>query len=106
VLSEIARFKPFTEWLYADESVYSFHSGIPIPPPLAVIPLKRLWSGDMSSDRLNAELTKYKPGLMVLANDSRERPFQDLLDREYRLVYEDSEDRLFALRSITGKARY
>jgi hypothetical protein len=42
VLKEIERYKPFTEWIYADNLTYSFHSGIPMPPQLAVVPLKRL----------------------------------------------------------------
>ena len=41
VLHEIERLKPFTRYLYADDPVYSFHARIPMPPTLAVMPLKR-----------------------------------------------------------------
>jgi len=103
VLSEIERFKPSVDWIYADKLVYSFHSGIPVPPQLAVVPLKRLWSGEMTSARLADEVNKYQPGLIVLNNDGREMPFQELLDRDYRLVYEDTEDRLYAHRGLKAK---
>jgi len=103
VLNEIDRFKPFTQWLYADNLSYSFYSRIPMPPQLAVIPLKRLWSGEMTNAGIRDEMQKFRPGLIVLRNDSRETPFQDLLNTEYRLVYQDADNRLYAHKTITNK---
>jgi hypothetical protein len=106
VLREIERLKPFTRYLYSDEPVYSFHAGIPIPPNLAVLPLKRFWSGDMTNARLAAELETVRPELMLLKNDTRERPFQRLLQSEYRLVYQDAKHRLLARRAEAKAAGY
>ncbi|MCL4180789.1 MAG: glycosyltransferase family 39 protein [Verrucomicrobia bacterium] len=106
VLREIERLKPFTRFLYADEPVYSFHAGIPMPQNLAVLPLKRFWSGDMTNARLAAELEAARPELMLLKNDTRERPFQRLLQSEYRLVYQDAHHRLFARRAVAKAAGY
>jgi hypothetical protein len=106
VLKEIERFKPFTTFMFTDQPVYSFHSGIPVPPHLAIISLKRFWTGDMTNARLVEELKSTRPGLMLLANDTRELPFQELLDKEYRLVYQDDANRLYAHESISRKAKY
>ena len=103
VLQEIERFKPYTQFMFSDQAIYSFHADIPMPPHLAVLSLKRLWSGDMSGARLNAELRATKPGLILLGNTSGEVPFQELLNEEYRLVYQDNKDRLYALGSIVKK---
>jgi hypothetical protein len=103
VLQEMARFKPFTQWLFADEAIFSFHSGIPAPPDLGVVMLKRFWSGEMSNDRLALEMEQYKPGLILLVNDTRVLPFQRLLDTDYALVYADPQFRLYANRSIAKK---
>ena len=92
--------------MYADQPIYSFHAGIPLPPTLGVVMLKRLWSGEMTNDRINAEMVAYKPGLILLANDTRVVPFKDLMDAEYRLVYQDGDQRLYALKEIARKARY
>ena len=104
VLNEIARLKPFTHWLYTDQLVYSFHAGIPMPPPLAVVPLKRLWAGDMTNARLAAELSRFKPEIILLRNDTREVPFQDFLDHGYRLIYRDERQRLYADRTTIKRA--
>jgi hypothetical protein len=64
VLKEIARFKPFTTFLFPYDPIYSFHADIPAPPHLAMISLKRLWSGELSTSRLVAEVESVKPGLI------------------------------------------
>lgn len=73
---------------------------------MAIISLKRFWTGDMTNARLVEELKSTKPGLMLLANGTHELPFQDLLNQEYRLVYEDAANRLYAHQSISRKAKY
>jgi hypothetical protein len=106
VLTELKRFKPLTQWLYTDEPIYSFHAGIPIPPDLAVVMLKRFWSGEMTNARLTDELREYKPGLVLVHNDTRVYPFQEFLNTDYRLVYIDAAHRLYAHKSIADKAVY
>ena len=100
VLTQIERYKPSTQWMYADKAIYSFHSGIPLPPPLAVVMLKRMWSGEMTNARIAEEMRKFKPGVILLANDTRVVPFKELMDSEYRLVYEDTDWRFYALKAV------
>lgn len=104
VLKEIERLKPFTRWMYTDQIVYSFHAGIPMPPPLAVVPLKRLWTGDMTHARIAAEMSQFKPEIILLSNDAREVPFQHLLESDYRLIYQDARQRLYAERATIKRA--
>jgi hypothetical protein len=104
VLKEIERLKPFTHWIYTDQLVYSFHADIPMPPPLAVMPLKRLWAGDMTNARLAAEVSRFKPEIILLRNDTREVAFQDLLDTDYHMIYQDERQRLYAERATIKRA--
>jgi hypothetical protein len=105
VLKEIEGFKPLTTFLFAHDPIFSFHSGVPMPPRLAMLSLKRLWSGEMTNARLVAEMEEVKPGLVLLANDAKEVIYQDLLNREYRLVYYDTDYRLFAHQSMSRRGR-
>ena len=104
VLREIARYRPFTRFLYTEEPVYSFHAGIPMPPKLAVAALKRFWSGDLTNTRLVEELRSVQPGVILLKNDTQERPFQAWMQTEYRLVYEDARHRLYARKALIDQA--
>jgi hypothetical protein len=105
VLPEIQRLKPFTELLYTDDPIYSFHAGIPLPPKLGVISLKRFWSGDLTTARLAEELKAAEPGLILLGNTTQDLPFSDWLHAEYRLIFQDSEHRLYANRALLARAR-
>jgi hypothetical protein len=105
-LKEMARYKPQTRWLYAEEPVYSFHAGIPLPPDLAVLVLKRYWSGEMTSARLTEDLRSFKPELMLLGNDSRQRPFHDFLNAEYQLIYMDGNNLLYVHKSIAHSVKH
>ena len=106
VLREIERLKPFARFIYAEPTVYSFHSGIPMPPDLAVLPLKRFWSGNMTNARIASEMWETKPEVILLRNDTREVPFQDLIDGEYRVVYQDASHRLYTKKTLAKAAGF
>jgi len=103
VIAETQRYKPYTHWLYADNIALSFHTDIPMPPTLAVVPLKRLWAGEMTVDRMNEEFSRYQPELVILNNDDTEPPFRNVLDSEYRVVYQDNQYQLYALTNVIAK---
>ena len=75
--------------------MYSFHTGIPMPPDLAIVSLKRFWAGDMTIERLVSDLSTTRPEIILLANDSKPVLFQDLLNSDYRMTYIDTRHRLF-----------
>jgi hypothetical protein len=58
----------------------------------------------MTNTRLAAEMSRFKPELIMLRNDTREVPFQDLLDGGYRLIYQDERQRLYAERTTINRA--
>ncbi len=100
VFTQINRFKPYTKFFYACDPIYSFYAGITMPPDLAILPRKRLWSGNMTNARIAAEMSEIQPGLVLLPNDSGPVPFQALIRAQYNLVYEDQHHRLYVHRSI------
>lgn len=104
-LEDIARYKPYAKFFYTEEPVYSFHAEIPMPPKLAVVALKRLWSGDMTNEKIRQEMWRIKPEIILLLNDNREVPFTDLITAEYQPVYEDQKHRLYVSRATVAKAR-
>ena len=104
VLSEVERLKPFSKFIYSEEPVLSFYAGIPLPPGLGVISLKRFWSGDLTNARLAQELWDVKPGILLLKNTPQERPFHDLISKEYRLVYYDADYRLYGRKAAVTAA--
>jgi len=105
VLTEVERLKPFTKFMYTDDPVYSFHTGIPLPPKLGVISLKRFWSGDLTNVRLAQEMEAVKPGILLITNNTRELPFNELIHAQYRLIYEDADHRLYGRKDVLAEAK-
>ncbi len=101
VLQQLQRFKPFTAFMFSDQPIFSFYSDIPMVPKLATISLKQMWTGEMSNARVVSELEAVKPGLVLVKNDGRDRPYQFLLNREYKLVYRDPDNLLYAHATIS-----
>jgi hypothetical protein len=54
----------------------------------------------MSNARLTEDLMSYKPELILLKNDSQPRPFRDLINTEYLLIYMDADNLLYVRKSI------
>ena len=106
ILQQIERLKPFAKFIYTEEPIYSFHAAIPMPPQLAVVPLKRLWSGDMTRARIGAEMAQVKPEIILLRSSTTDTPFNDLIAAEYRPVYEDGNHRLYVKKSLAKQAGY
>jgi hypothetical protein len=102
-IDRIQRLGSAVHWMYADDSIYSFWTGVPMLPNLAVLPMKRFWVGDMSNDRVVAELTAARPEVILLNNTSAPRPFDELLASDYRLTFMDSRMRLYARKGVRSE---
>jgi hypothetical protein len=106
VLAEIQGLEEHTRFLFTDDPIYSFHAGIPLPPKLGVISLKRFWSGDLTNEGLAAEVAAARPELVLLRTETEEPPFAALLTQEYRLIYFDARHRLYGRRSMLKEANW
>jgi hypothetical protein len=105
-LAEIRGLKGHTRYLSTDDPIYSFHAGIPLPPKLGVISLKRFWSEDLTNEGLAAEVAAAGPELVLLRTETDDPPFAALLTREYRLIYFDARHRLYGRRSMLKEANW
>jgi hypothetical protein len=71
-----------------------------LPPDLGVVVAKRYWSGEFTDARLVDDLAAYRPELILLKNDSKLRPFRDLINAEYFLIYMEADNLLYVRKSI------
>jgi len=65
--------------------------------------LKRFWSGEMTNEKIDAELRTIEPGMILLRTDTNLRPFAALIATQYRMVYQDPSHRLYVRNSIADK---
>ncbi len=76
-------------WVFTDNLLAAFWAGRLIPPELAVIPRKRLWSGQLTPEQVRAALERYRPELILLPVWRRqEHRLEDYLTLHYQPVAE------------------
>jgi 4-amino-4-deoxy-L-arabinose transferase-like glycosyltransferase len=84
LVGELQRHAHQTKWVVVDRSIYAFHAGVPVPPPLAVVSQKRVRSGRFTPKDLLATIIQYKPGLVACQwQNSDDEELNAYLSREY-----------------------
>ncbi len=59
-------------WIFTDMPIFAFYANIPVPPELAVISAKRIFTKNLPPDYLITILEKYKPELVLLGRFQNE----------------------------------
>lgn len=74
-------------WIFTDNLITAFWARVPVPPELAVIPLKRVWSGQISGEQVKRCLERYRPELVLIGAGWQERfGLQRYLAEHYTLA--------------------
>lgn len=85
-----------TQWIFTDCRTCAFWAGIPVPPELAVIPSKRIWSGQISSATVLRCLERYGPEEVLIPLDWEEKfQLSGYIRKHYRLDPSKPEIRLY-----------
>lgn len=74
-----------THWIFTKNLTAAFWAGLPAPPELAVIPDKRVWSGQITHKLVLKCMQEYRPEQVVLDLDQQRRlGLTDYLSTHYR----------------------
>jgi len=63
---EMATYRGVTKWAVTDQVIYAFHAHLLVPPELAVVPEKRVTSGEIQSADILKVLRHYRPEQIAL----------------------------------------
>jgi 4-amino-4-deoxy-L-arabinose transferase-like glycosyltransferase len=61
-----------TYWVFTDRVIYAFWAGLPVPPEVAVVPAKRIWSGQIRESDVLACLKRYRTDQLLLLSHWRD----------------------------------
>jgi len=100
ILTRIHQYRDQTRWFYAQPVVYAFHARLPVPPELAVVTLKRYWSGEMTWQKLLKTVERYHPEQMLLLNSPMGPEWNEFLSTKYRLECEEGQMRLYVSKAL------
>jgi hypothetical protein len=96
LLSQLKQYAPRTHWIYTSESLnhYAFEAGLPIPPEIAVVSLKRFWSGQISVDKTINTCMRYRPEQVLLDTNTLSSQWIQFV-QNHTAVYEEGNTILY-----------
>jgi 4-amino-4-deoxy-L-arabinose transferase-like glycosyltransferase len=102
MLSKIKEYAGRTRWIYVryTKEAYAFHAGLPMPPQLAVVSLKRFWSGQITISEIIDTCRRYQPEQILLAVPEVTSEWKSFLDQDYDLVWTDPDFVLYVAKRI------
>jgi hypothetical protein len=101
ILAKIREYAGRTHWIYVryTREAYAFHAGLLMPPELAVVSLKRFWSGQITTQEIVDTCERYKPEQVLLNASDVTTEWRGFL-KDYSVVYQDADTLLFVRASL------
>jgi len=106
-------------WIFTDMPIFAFYADIPVPPELAVISAKRIFTKNLQPAYLIAVLEKYKPEIILLGRfQNKETEIQEegelkimpYVNKYYRIIAHYSPPTLpspsYLMPSYKGKSSF
>ncbi len=103
IITAMRRYASRTHWVYTKATMYPFDAGLPVIPELAVLPLKRYWSGQITERRILAILKEYRPEQILLTSYGATDPkMREFVKDDYAPVCQDSGYTLYIAKGLAG----
>jgi 4-amino-4-deoxy-L-arabinose transferase-like glycosyltransferase len=104
LVSKMKQYAPGTKWVYTRSTIYAFHAGLLIIPELAVLPMKRFWSGQITQHQIFDILKHRAPEQLLLSKSLLPHDQERFLAAEFTLVYEDDDHFLYVAKALAGSS--
>jgi hypothetical protein len=72
LITEMKKHAATTHRAYADNPIYAFHARVLVPPELAVVTLKRFWSGQITTEEIVDTCHRRQVEQLLLGSVSRQ----------------------------------
>lgn len=90
LLSRMLAYSDRTCWVYeTTPGIFAFHAKLTLIPELAVLPLKRYWSGQITQNDVWSLIKSYCPEQLLLKEEIPDS-FKDFVTKNYFLDYEEN----------------
>ena len=100
VLAKMREYASQTHWAYSQRIIYPFQAGLAVPPELAVVVLKRFWSGQITTREIVDLCRRYRPEQIFLFKTRAGAEWKGLLDTGYFLAYQDKDSELYVSKQL------
>jgi hypothetical protein len=104
VLEAMNSFRDQTRWAYSTAPIYVFHAKLLMIPEVAVVPLKRFWSGDLTEQDIVKIVRRYHPEQVLFRSESMLPEMTAYLKENYVIAYDDDRHALWVTKEVWRNA--
>lgn len=90
-----------TDWVYAENPLYAFHAGLPMPPEVAMVTLKRFWSSQITTTAIVETCRRYQLGMLILPPATAKNEWEPFLGADFAPVTTDKKNVLYVAKGVT-----
>lgn len=94
ILKRMASHAEETEWVFTDLPIYPFRVGLKVPPELAVISAKRIFTGTLTDEQILNVLREKRPEQVLLGRFDYPS-VNNYIDTNYKLIFNMEDKRLY-----------
>jgi hypothetical protein len=101
LLAQIRKHAFETKWIYTQEGMeqYAFEARLTIPPQIAVVSLKRFWSGQISTESIVEICRQHNPEQILLRRDNMISDWMGFL-ADYETIYQNNNFNLYLKKDL------
>jgi hypothetical protein len=99
------RFGSASESAFSIRPIFAFRAGLSTPPRTTVIPEKRVRTEKRLAELIRTDLESFRPGQVYLLSYLIKPVLQEVLLRDYQLLFQDGDHCLFLRRDIAELSR-
>lgn len=103
IIAKMREYAGRTHWVCSQSVIYPFHAQLKVPPELAVVTLKRFWSGQITTKDIVDICRRDQPEQVVLYAEPTEDEWRHFLEHDYTLKYQDKDLILYVANRIKEK---
>lgn len=88
VVAKMRVYADKTQWVYAENPIYAFHAKLPAPPEIAMVTLKRLWSGQITTGQIIAKCKERQVGQILIDPATSKKEWGIYLKSDFKTVFQ------------------
>jgi len=104
LLGRVSALQSETSWFLTDLPIYAFRIGLPVPPDLAALTMKRFHSGELTEEEMIAAVFRYTPEQVLLGRTAYPQ-VEAALETDYVLIEQFGDRvRYYVRRDLAGSS--
>lgn len=100
ILDTVVAYKEETQWMLTDLPMYAYRAGVPIIPETAVMTRKRVFTGNLSEERIIQAIRDYRPEQVLLGGLSYPLVEEFLLEDYDVFLFSGDRTKLYIMRDL------